>query len=292
MRRAYVPLMADAYLHGFAAGLSRTAKQQGNDARVEQFPRSVYATILQAGVDRVLTSTATGATLPPQLASRFETSTSKEEFEILLHVKSIFDSAGVANGGNGEQRWEVQNLQNFVAALFGALPKRAHLVWTSGLPQPDKLEHLVPPTILLPIKNLLSCATSIQPTVLVPRLEVKREELLLLDEILSASAFTSYVASHGRLDDATKAIQPAVDTISKTALRMSRINKFLLRHASVAGAVIEAGTKQLDSFSKFPGAIADLLAKILAQMLQDRTRLVIYDVQLPMHDIARISLKR
>lgn len=292
MRRVYLPLSTDSYVHGFAAGLAMTGERLGIDIGKDSVPLLAYSTVLQSGVDCVVSGTIAETSIPPQLASRFESVSLDDEVEIHRRVRATFDAFGTRAGGDDEDDAQFRRLEAFVAALLIAIEKGTHLLWPFSFLDPLRPGGAIPAEVLVPFQSLMSCMTSITPTVVTPSLEVARHDIVLLDDILSATAYRAYVAKHGLLDTCGRQIFLTTRDISRSALRLSRAHRLILRRTQQAVAVLEAGSKHIEKLSKFSGPLAALLSKTLSKLLTDRSRLAVYDLQQPLAAIASATVHR
>jgi hypothetical protein len=292
MRRVYLPLSIHAYVHGFAAGLFTSGQRLGVHVAKDCVPFLAYSTIFQAGVDCVVSAVITKTSVPPQLASRFEVVSFDEELEIQRRVTTMFDNFNMKTGGDDDNVGQLQRLAVFVAALLIATEKGTHLLWPFSFLDPARLGGDIPAEILVPLRNVLSCMTPITPIVVTPSLEVDRDRVILLDDILSAAAYQAYVAKHGLLDTCGREIFLTTRDISRSASRLSRAHRFLLRRTKQTVSVLEAGAKHVEKLGKLSGPIAELLSKALSKLLKDRSRLVVYDLQQPLAAIAKATLHR
>jgi hypothetical protein len=239
-------------------------------------PTMVYASLLQAGVDRVELSSGFQFGALPQFGGRVKVIGIDAWAKANNRISTAFQNVP-------PKIHELENLSLlflFLTELMNALDTRCHVGWTDRVPTSELCDELLPTMLAIPIGHLLSTLRVVEPFVVMPRLQLERTDVVLLDEILASDAFRNYVSAHSLLDNADIPVHDAVAAVSESANTLVALDTALLKYQRTTAHVVQITAKLVSLLGSVSGVLAEALANALTEALNERRRIVIYDLRL------------
>lgn len=279
MRSAHLGIFQSGVLMGAAAGPA--SNEVPPLVRASRTIRLVYSSMVQAGIDQIRVSVGGLLTreLPAYLSRRVRLVSSPEWGVVQEQVQAAFR---IAIGPDYDWRADphkIRLLEIYVIELLHAWRTATSLIWVTPFPNMEWYRVRLPPELYVPIRNLLATARPLEPTVAAPASVIKRADLGLLEEILVGNAYASYTRSHDALADPSVSPARALASVSRASGVLVRAHRQLLRHHKTSALVLDASANAVEAMGKVPGALAGLIATLLGEWAQSRTRVVIYDFE-------------
>ena len=172
---------------------------------------------------------------------------------------------------------EVHRAEMFLLELFLAMENRTSMVSVLSLPDPKKLEKVMPPELLIPLRNLL---VTIEPVALplpLPQHTISSANIRRFHQIIDSDIFSSYRSGHTQLDLASIPTATSLGRISESAKMLLADYADAINLKRMTLSLVPITTKVIDTiFGKLPGVLAEYSGDILSRLLNDERRLVIY----------------
>ncbi len=283
-RTANLSWIQSAFLLGFEEG--RKESTGVSDAELQRRRHTLYATIIQAGVDRLdLQGLGTDNVRGPLAKRLVDTTLGKAWAEYFLIVNEAFGLLGDSEQLVGKD----DMLRGFLADLLFALHNRHSLVMLSGLPNVSELQSELPVELFIPVRNLFSAITTTDDELPGVRYDVSPKAVVQYEEILASSLYIDYKAASKGLESSTHPQQQALQDVRTTAARLAKRNAALLTPTKSRVSILQFTAKIVDTIlGGLPGKLAGIAADLGSKAMAQEYRFTIYDFSGNIRDIYRI----
>lgn len=175
---------------------------------------------------------------------------------------------------------EVRNLLDNIAGMCLAMDRKNSLVDITPVSRwkISRIAKLLPPELVIPTRNLLKQFQPERARLPVPKRSLASEDLKTLIDIFQSDLFLEYASRQSDLETATIARGTVLSKISDKAMELFNKHIDLIELRDSALSILSVTPKIIDTvFGKFPGTLAEELAKRAQALLADQRRLVLYD---------------
>ena len=240
-----------------------------------------YCSLFQAGIDRVIIGKEVPKDLRKQIPQhRFHVLPSADYWVILLSLQAYFEHyLGTAWDKKPEHK-EIRLLRDFLADLLASFNLERPLVAIFGMPDIASLETTLPLEILLPVKALFRGIKAYDSAVALPTLEVSKQSLGVIEEVMASSAYRDVEEQHRALLLKPTAVKSCLVQLEKANKALYwkwkdflRMKSSLVHVARDIPAIIEAFV------GKAPSSVVKPIVDVLAEKLSKRQGLLIYDTK-------------
>jgi len=272
--------MKRAFIGPFQSGfLDELVETSSPDERVQISLRSVlYIALLQSGATEIQVISTSSPKVADIVRRRLKHAAhGKQWFEISKYITHVFKNA-VPTFENPANQQLVRHLEHFITDLIFSARAGSNLVWLSRVPSLSAYENTLPPQLLFPIQNLMGQLRPIVAATATLASELRRADVLLIDEILRSELFTKYARDHTHLSDSTLSLEERLMKLDNSTSALVAASGGLLRHSRTAALVIEASARAMDIFGKVPSAFAGFIGAVMKEWLDARAKVVVYDL--------------
>ncbi len=173
----------------------------------------------------------------------------------------------------------VISLSYFLVDLFFSIRKKTSIVCILPLPRLTKCEQLLPPELLIPIRNFFNTIETENANLPLIKKTVSHKDIKVVEDIISSDLFSQYCLYHKDLENSKKPVSIAISEVSKAGQRM--LNKYsqVLDIRKLTMSLLPISSKLVDVlFGKLPEIFVEQVASFLGNVLKNEQRVVIYQL--------------
>jgi len=243
-----------------------------------------YHSAFQAGIDKIVTPQLRSREENPQ-KSLFVTNRSlyikeDEQNDTYNTIDNVFSSYLPENLEVNKEYIIVSGVKSFLAEMIDAMANGACLLRALSMPDPVKYEHLLPSELSIPITALLNSFQEVSASSLVTQVQIDTENVKRFREIIESNLFENYVSCQSEFDNPGANLPMILNDVEKAGREIVRRNPALIQLQKSCSNLLLFTPKLVDAvFGKLPGAVADIVSKVGIEFLENRKRLVIYNLE-------------
>lgn len=273
-----------AYELGALSAMSKLLKntEQHTGEKACDIESLFYATAFQAGIDQFLLPTITDMESPRSEFVRARTAFIErgQPDAYWTALRQSFSRHLPAGWERDDKFSNVWAWIAFLADLFTAMEEGASLLAVSYIPDPSKVEALLPSELLVPLSNLAGSFQNIAVPSIVPANIITKESIERFQTVILSDMFSGYVGAQETLGDERVTVTGAVDRVLGAGREIVKANPQLLAIRRSVVGILSVTPKLIDAvFGKLPGALAEVAAKLGINFFENRHRVVVYDFQ-------------
>jgi hypothetical protein len=271
IRTAVIGPLEAARLRGYQAGVA----EHGLLAPATMLRRRdvLYASMIQAGVDKIKLLTPDESTSPTAeaLRARLQISWSGRWADCFAVVYEAFEPyrQTIPPGSS--------SVEAFLVEFLYALHARDGMISFAGVPTQTEVNAL-PPELAVPIANLFQSFRPIAPNV--PNIQsVESADGARFEQVLTSALFVDYERAASELENEALAPSRAVVHVEKAGRRLVAHNKGLLRTSTLPMLLLSVTAKLVDAvLGALPGKLASATLDVAKPLLGGDRRVIIYDM--------------
>jgi hypothetical protein len=253
-----------------------------------------YSSLFQAGLDRVVTVEEDGTHVFGAPSRRIKVFSLADRDLIRDSVNSYFDSYLGSNWLKEEkpEGTGIFRLREFLCDLLISYRLRRPLLAPLSIPSLAELSAFLPLEIFVPIEKLFKSITAYESVVAVPNMRVSREQLSIIDEILTSDDYGRVETAHAELLGSASRESCLIE-LEKASTALYWRWKDLLRIKSSVIRVINGIPAFIENFSgKAVSSVAALISTGLAERMAKDDSLVIYDASSVLHGLSESLMRQ
>lgn len=194
----------------------------------------------------------------------------------LPHAKLPWDEGYIR--GKSRKFLPIFLLEQFLTSLCFAMDRNTSAITLYGIPKINSLKGLLPPELLIPIKNFLFMIESEQIKLPLPRSNITKENFEILIDIISSKSFSEYSLQQWQLESSVISSKTALNKVRNTGREIFRRNVRFLGLRQTAISLLPVTAKIIDVvLGRLPGTLAEYSARQAEKFLNDQRRIVVYD---------------
>jgi hypothetical protein len=276
-RDAYISIYGLGGLDGFCEGMNIASKI--GLGRSFNGKLIFYSSLFQAGLDRVIVGEEVPQDLRRQIPQHRLHVLPTAGYELFyLSIQAYFENYLGADWHWKPDYQDVGRLRYFLIDLLASFHLGRPLLTTLRMPDIAPLQVTLPLEILSPVKTLFRAIKAYDSVVALPTLEVSKQHLTIVEEIMASSAYRDVEEQHADLLGRPSKTKSCLAQLEKANQALYwkwkdflRMKSSLIRVAHNVPDVIEA------IFGKAPSSVAKPIFEMFAKKLRKEHGLLIYD---------------
>ena len=247
-----------------------------------------YSCMLQSGATRfdILYSKPDLVPRSEFLRKRIRAIPSLRYGKPMLLLQGVFENHLPQDYRSNNKYAPVWALEHFLTDLCFAMQSKSSMVAVLGIPKIEPLKPLLPVELFLPVKSLLVALEPSGVEVPLPKRAIADDRVSLFVDLLKSDLFLSYSAAQSDLDFASIPKRNAIARVATKAKQIVKENLDAVRLKRTTVALLPITSKLIDlAFGKLPGTLAEYSTNLLAKMLNEQRRVVVYQFDLIFEEV-------
>ncbi|MGB2728956.1 MAG: hypothetical protein WBD09_10875 [Halobacteriota archaeon] len=249
-----------------------------------------YLYMIQAGAEKfVITPIESRSAKYSEFLSKRISFLSEEPYRKVYDIVATVFQSYLPEGYEIDPKFSnIGSVKAFLADLLLSLEKRLDMVCILPIPDPAKVEGILPPELFHPIQNLINTFDSESAKLPLPKSSVLSTNVKIFQEIITSDLFSRYSLMHQELANARSSKNKVIFNIVESGGKLLIKYEKLLYLKPLTISLLPVTAKLIDVvFGKLPGTLAEYSSKLLNNWLKDERRIVLYHFHPKFEEIVR-----
>ena len=241
----------------------------------------IYSSLIQCGAERFELPYFEEQKPPDSefLKARIKNIPEREPSNARRQIREMFAEILPENWWRDDKYAKVWRIQWFLDELLLCAERKISLASRYPVPDVGGLEELMPPELLIPIRNLWTTLEPYPASLPLPKAQVSHNNIRRFEQVIESDLFAAYSARHYDLEDANIPERVALEGVTEKGGQMLRSNVDLLALKKLTVSLLPVTARVIETmFGGVSGILSNYLATLLTDIMDQERRVVIYQL--------------